>query len=57
MNTKELKAKIKDLVSQYYQKRHKSSSFEPGKSPVRYAGRVFDEEEILILWRPLWISG
>jgi CDP-6-deoxy-D-xylo-4-hexulose-3-dehydrase len=43
---KELRAKINDLVGEYYQVKFGKSSFVAGKSPVRYAGRVFDEKEI-----------
>ena len=38
---------ILELVTRYY-KNHKklSSNFEKGKTPVNYAGRVFDENEM-----------
>lgn len=43
---KELRDRIAKLVKEYYDFKFKSKPFEPGKSPVRYAGRVFDEKEL-----------
>ena len=43
----ELHKQILDLVRQYYHQRHVPKAFEPGKSPVPYGGRVFDEEEMV----------
>ncbi len=37
------------LVSRYYQERHAPPPFDPGRDPVRYAGRVFGEEEMRLL--------
>jgi CDP-6-deoxy-D-xylo-4-hexulose-3-dehydrase len=37
---------IMDLVGRYYRERHTPTTFEPGRDPVRYAGRVFGEEEL-----------
>jgi CDP-6-deoxy-D-xylo-4-hexulose-3-dehydrase len=34
------------LVSRYYRERHAGAPFDPDRDPVRYAGRVFDEEEL-----------
>ena len=34
------------LVSRYYRERHAPSPFDPSHDPVRYAGRVFGEEEL-----------
>lgn len=48
----ELRNKIKALVADYYKEYHKpqlEKPFEPGKSRVNYAGRVFDEKEMLSL--------
>ncbi len=42
----QLRDEIQTLVKQYYQVKFAAKTFEPGKSPVRYAGRVFDEKEI-----------
>ena len=43
----ELHTRILDLVRDYYQTRHKPGRFLPGQSKVPYAGRVFDEEEMV----------
>jgi len=43
---KDLRAQIRDLVKEYYSVRFKSESFDPGTTPVRYAGRVFDHSEL-----------
>src|SRR5262245_30129961 len=45
----ELRAEILDLVRQYHDVKFKKTSFTPGKSPVRYAGRVFDADELQLL--------
>src|SRR6516225_8815805 len=42
----ELRAKILELVRQYSREAFAARPFEPGKSPVPYAGRVFDAEEV-----------
>lgn len=44
--TEELRQAILAQVAEYYQKVHKERPFEPGKSRVHYAGRVFDEREL-----------
>ncbi|MCA9966788.1 MAG: lipopolysaccharide biosynthesis protein RfbH, partial [Anaerolineales bacterium] len=44
--TEELRQAIRAQVAEYYQKVHKERPFEPGKSRVHYAGRVFDEREL-----------
>ncbi|GAB4031175.1 MAG: lipopolysaccharide biosynthesis protein RfbH [Elusimicrobiota bacterium] len=43
---KELRAKISQLVKEYYDYKFAERSFNPQKDPVRYAGRVFNEKEI-----------
>jgi len=43
---KELRAQISELVKDYYTVKFGNPTFTPGKSPIRYAGRVFDEKEI-----------
>jgi CDP-6-deoxy-D-xylo-4-hexulose-3-dehydrase len=43
----ELHARILDQVRDYYQARHKPKTFLPGSTKVPYAGRVFDEEEMV----------
>lgn len=40
---------IFDLVKQLHTERYGDISFVPGKTPVRYAGRVFDEREMVNL--------
>jgi CDP-6-deoxy-D-xylo-4-hexulose-3-dehydrase len=45
----EIRDQILDLVGRYYRERHAPRSFEPGRDAVRYAGRVFGEEEIRAL--------
>jgi CDP-6-deoxy-D-xylo-4-hexulose-3-dehydrase len=42
----DLRQEILDRVADYYTKAHKDRPFEPGKTPVQYAGRVFDETEM-----------
>ncbi|MBM3156771.1 MAG: aminotransferase class I/II-fold pyridoxal phosphate-dependent enzyme, partial [Chloroflexi bacterium] len=41
-----LRGKISELVRQYYAAAFPEPAFVSGKSPVPYAGRVFDEEEL-----------
>lgn len=45
----ELKEKIIELTKKYYQTKFGNIIFEPGKSRVNYAGRVFDEKELVNL--------
>jgi CDP-4-dehydro-6-deoxyglucose reductase, E1 len=40
---------ILDLVGRYYRERHTPQPFDPARDPVRYAGRVFGEEEMRLL--------
>jgi CDP-6-deoxy-D-xylo-4-hexulose-3-dehydrase len=42
----ELRARIAELVKEFYDLRYSPKRFEPGKTPVHYAGRVFDEKEL-----------
>ena len=50
MNTQnksdELECKILDLVSEYYIEINKPRDFSNGKTPIPYAGRVFDEKDM-----------
>jgi CDP-4-dehydro-6-deoxyglucose reductase, E1 len=46
MNEQELRQRIAALVDEFYQVRHANPPFIPGRTPVHYAGRVFDEKEI-----------
>ncbi|GAH43225.1 unnamed protein product, partial [marine sediment metagenome] len=41
-----LRLNEKYFVHTYYEFAHKQSPFIPGKSPINYAGRVYDEKEI-----------
>src|SRR4051794_27665769 len=43
----ELHAQILDQVRDYYQARHAERTFTPGQSKIPYAGRVFDQEEMV----------
>ncbi len=40
---------ILDLVARYARERHTPAPFDPARDPVRYAGRVFGEEELRAL--------
>jgi len=44
-----LRAGILDLVKDYYRQTYARKTFIPGKDLVHYAGRVFDEEEMINL--------
>ena len=46
MTEAELRKQIATLVAEFHQVRSADQAFIPGKSPVRYAGRVFDEKEV-----------
>jgi CDP-4-dehydro-6-deoxyglucose reductase, E1 len=43
----DLQRRILDLVREHYHARHGRRTFTPGQSAVPYAGRVFDEEEVV----------
>jgi CDP-6-deoxy-D-xylo-4-hexulose-3-dehydrase len=47
--TEQLRAKIRDQVAQFYQLAHQAEPFVPGKTPVHYAGRVYDQRELIAL--------
>ena len=44
-----LKAEILKLVREYYATAFGSSPFIPGETPIPYAGRVFDDDELACL--------
>jgi CDP-4-dehydro-6-deoxyglucose reductase, E1 len=44
-----LRAEILDLVANYARRRWTPQPYVPGKTPAPYAGRVFDEEEVVSL--------
>jgi len=46
MTEQELREKISNLVAEFHKTRTAEKTFVPGKTPIRYAGRVFDEKEI-----------
>ena len=45
-NLTEKRREILQLVSEYYNQNFPPIEFIPGETPVRYAGRVFDDEEL-----------
>jgi CDP-4-dehydro-6-deoxyglucose reductase, E1 len=45
----ELRTEILGLVEEYYRERFTGHTFEPGMDTVHYAGRVFDEDELVKL--------
>ena len=45
-NEAQIRSEISDLVKEYYNIKFKEEKFNPGETPVRYAGRVFDEKEL-----------
>jgi CDP-4-dehydro-6-deoxyglucose reductase, E1 len=49
MKEKELREQILNLTKDFYKERFGNKTFVPGKSRVNYAGRVFDEKEIVNL--------
>ena len=42
----EIRNEILELVGRYYREHHVPAPFDPERDPVRYAGRVFGEEEM-----------
>jgi CDP-6-deoxy-D-xylo-4-hexulose-3-dehydrase len=49
MTPPQLKAEILELVRRYYAEAHARPRFVPGKTRVTYAGRVYDERELVNL--------
>jgi CDP-6-deoxy-D-xylo-4-hexulose-3-dehydrase len=49
MNERQIRNKILELTKQYYSAKHAGGEFVPGQSRVNYAGRVFDEHELMNL--------
>jgi len=49
MRETELRASILELVGEFYRARFGMRPFVPKETPVRYAGRVFDEKELIRL--------
>ena len=46
-NIQEIKKEIFDKVKEYYNCKFKDKGFTSGRDKVNYAGRVFDEKEII----------
>lgn len=49
MNHIKIREKILELTKEYYKEKFSTNNFVPGRSKVNYAGRVFDENELLNL--------
>src|SRR4030067_2433471 len=49
MAHKEIRKQILELTKKYYTDRFTNEKFEKGKSRVNYAGRIFDEKELVNL--------
>jgi CDP-4-dehydro-6-deoxyglucose reductase, E1 len=49
MKHDEIRKQILELTKQYYTAKYSTQAFVPGQSRVNYAGRVFDEEELINL--------
>ena len=49
MKSRDLKKEIFNLVTKYYKEKHKVKRFIPGETYITYAGRVYDEKEIISL--------
>ena len=49
MENKNLKKEIFNLVTRYYIEKHKAKVVVPGETYIPYAGRVYDEKEIISL--------
>jgi len=49
MKNRDLKKEIFNLVAEYYIEKHKPKPFIPGETYIQYAGRVYDEKEMISL--------
>ena len=49
MKNRDLKKEIFSLVAEYYTEKHKPKQFIPGETYIQYAGRVYDEKEMISL--------
>lgn len=49
MKSRNLKKEIFNLVAEYYTEKHKPKPFIPGETYIKYAGRVYNEKEIISL--------
>ncbi len=56
----ELRQRIRELVAEYYRAVHASVPFTPGRTRVQYAGRVYDERELIAIVEAaldFWLSA
>jgi CDP-6-deoxy-D-xylo-4-hexulose-3-dehydrase len=49
MKNRNLRKEIFNLVAEYYAEKHKPKPFIPGETYIKYAGRVYDEKEMISL--------
>ena len=49
MKKQDLKKEIFDLVAKYYIEKHKAKTFVPGETYIPYAGRIYNEKEMISL--------
>lgn len=49
MKNRDLKKEIFNLVAEYYTEKHKPKPFIPGETYIQYAGRIYDEKEMISL--------
>ena len=49
MKSRNIKKEIFNLVAEYYTEKHKPKPFIPGETYIPYAGRVYDEKEMISL--------
>ena len=49
MTSQSIRKRILELTSEYYDKEFSEKSFIPGKDKIHYAGRIFDEKELVNL--------
>ena len=49
MKSRNLKKEIFNLVAEYYTEKHKPKQFIPGETYIQYAGRVYNEKEMISL--------
>jgi len=50
MTEQELREKISNIVAEFHKTRTTEQTFIPGKTPIRYAGRVFDQPLHPLCW-------
>jgi len=49
MKRKDIKKEIFDLVTKYYKEKHNAKPFVPGETYIPYAGRIYDQKEMISL--------